>query len=401
MLVTPTLPLPFGGADARWLHVVLAELARRGHDVVCLSCTEEPEGRVAQAAQLASELGYRLVHVELRLDSASKVARKLGSIRRPFGEYTRVAELRRQLDDLAQTADVVHLEHLFASRVGLGYENSLTYLHHLEVIDWECRPDLDLRLRSVRLQMQRATRQILRSSPRVLVATSRLAERVASISPGTTTQVVPIAIDTDLYPVLPAPDGLVFGVIGSMHWYPSRSAAERVLTRLWPQIHEQMPEARLVVAGWGSDRYLGHMFPNEGAELMGEVASPEEFFASISTLLYPPERGSGFKVKVLEAMAYGRPVISNAEGLEGLGDRDRPAAVQATTDAEFVDSAVSLMGSAGERQALGAAARLAIETDYSPEPAVDRLLDAYERFGLIGSARARAGRPTHKHGESE
>lgn len=197
------------------------------------------------------------------------------------------------------------------------------------------------------------------------------------------------------------PDGLVFGVIGSMHWYPSRSAAERVLTRLWPQIHEQMPEARLVVAGWGSDRYLGHLFPIEGAELAGEVASPEDFFASISTLLYPPERGSGFKVKVLEAMAYGRPVISNAEGLEGLSDRGRPAAAEATTDAEFVDRAVCLMGSASQRQALGAAARVAIETDYSPEPAVDRLLDAYERFGLIGSTTSRTGRSTNRHRETE
>ena len=49
VFLTPSLPLPFGRTDARWLHSVLPGLSARGFDVTCLSCTEEPPDRVEEA----------------------------------------------------------------------------------------------------------------------------------------------------------------------------------------------------------------------------------------------------------------------------------------------------------------------------------------------------------------
>ncbi|MCP3934104.1 MAG: glycosyltransferase family 4 protein [Actinomycetia bacterium] len=385
VVITPSLPLPFGKADARWLHVAVTGLSSRGHDVVCLSCTEDDSEAVHRAADLAQTGGYEFRHIPLSLDPGPVTLRRFNSLRRPFNEYERVAGLRKAVDELAKNADVVHIEHLFTSRIGEGLGNAVTYLHHLEVIDWEERTDLDRRTRFVRSQMERATRQILRSTDRAIAATSRLAARATVINPRIRTAIVPVSIDPALYSTPPLPDEPIVGVIGSMHWYPSRSAADRTLTRLWPAIHAQIPEARLLVAGWGSAEYLGHRFPLRGAELMGEVGSPVDFFGAISTLLYPPARGSGFKIKVLEAMAYGRAVVSNQEGLEGLTDRGALVPLLAETDADFIEVTVELLRDRVLGSSLGVSGRAQVESQYSPEPAIDRLVEAYDRLGLAPS----------------
>ncbi len=389
VVVTPSLPLAFGTADARWLHVVVTELARRGHAVTCVSCTEELDVRVGAAQASADAHGFRLRHVPLRLTEPA-LARKVRSAVRPFSEYRRVEPLMRAIDEEAATADVLHIEHLFPSWVAENRDDSLTFLHHLEIIDWEERTDLDRRERATFVQMQRATRRLLRDSTHLIAATSRLAERVGQIAPGVPAEVVPVSIDPSCYPVLPPVDAPVVGIIGSMHWYPSRSAAERVLTRLWPQIERAVPGARLLVAGWGAEEWLGPLFPVRGAELLGSVERPEDFFSQISVLLYPPARGSGMKIKALEAMAYGRPVVSNTEGLEGLTDRPLPVATPLDDDTTLIDRTIELLSDPAERSALGDAGRQLIEDVYSPEPAVDRLVAAYQRLG-IGAA---AGRTT-------
>lgn len=383
LVATPSLPLPFGKADARWLYVVVKGLAARGHEVVCLACTEADENQVAVAAAGAEADGYRLRHVPLVLDPSSVLKRKIGSLVRPFSEYEKVAALRLAFDEEAASADIVHVEHLFNSRIAVEHPKAVTYLHHLEIIDWEQRTDLDLRTRVTRLQMERATSQILSSTRRVLGATSRIVARVKATNPSIEAAIVPVSIDPSLYPDLPLTRDPVVGVIGSMHWYPSRSAADRVLVDLWPRIHEQVPEARLLVAGWGSEENLGHRFPLEGAELLGAVDSPEDFFGEISLLLYPPARGSGFKIKVLEAMAYGRAAISNGEGLEGLTDRGDLVAVAAETDDELVAATVDLARDPDRRASLGASGRIQVVDVYSPEPAIERLLDAYDEVGLL------------------
>ena len=94
------------------------------------------------------------------------------------------------------------------------------------------------------------------------------------------------------------------------------------------------------------------------------------------------------KVKVLEAMAYGVPVLSNELGLEGLEITDGSEAITAESDGEFVDSAVTLLHDVALRERLRQNARALLESRYSPEPVVDRLLSAYNGLGLLAKANA-------------
>lgn len=385
VVVSPSLPLPFGGADARWLHVMAGELARRNHEVDVISCTQHSEAEVLEAELMADSAGFGFRHIPLILDETMPT-RKAKSLRRPFSEYARSHELRRAIEhEEGKGYDILHTEHLFPSWVTYEHPKTVTYLHHLEVVDWWGRSDLTRREAVTLAQMRRASSHLLRRNANIIAATPRLARVASYVRRDTENRVpvVPIALDTSLYEVQPQPEEPVVGVIGSMHWYPSRSAAVRVLTNQWPHIHSAVPTARLLVAGWGSDTRLSGYFPLGGAELLGPVEKPTDFFSRISLLLYPPVQGSGMKVKVLESFAYGKPAVSNGDGFEGLHSDETSAAVLATTDQEFIARTSELLANPATIRDMGTSARTLVEDHYSPEPAIDRLLLAYERLGLL------------------
>src|SRR5690606_6553826 len=96
--------------------------------------------------------------------------------------------------------------------------------------------------------------------------------------------VVPFAIDARHYEMVPAAAEPVVGLIGSMHWGPSRTAAERLITRIWPRVRAAVPEARLLVAGWQADRYLGRFAGTPGLDLRANLCHPREFFAEAAVL---------------------------------------------------------------------------------------------------------------------
>ncbi len=395
-MFSPSLPRPFGSADARWLFVCMNEIGRRGHELELISCTESSETEIQDAQRLAQLAGCRLHHVPMHVAEPA-FRRRLRSLRNPHSEYARVAGLPELLDTIAQRADVVHVEHLFPSWLALNRRDTSVYLHHLEAIDWTGPRTLTRHEQLEKLQIGRATRHLLRRLPNIIAATPRIAHAAREINPTASVEVASVAIDTTLYPMLEMVQEPVVGVVGSMHWYPSRSAAERVLLRLWPRIREQVPNARLIVAGFGAEQYLGKHFPCEGAELLGTVDRPEDFFEQASVLLYPPERGSGMKIKALESFAYGVPVVSNTEGFEGLDGESGTHYVHAESDEALIAATVDLLKTPALRESLRENARAFVDEHYSPRPAVDRLFAAWQRqHGLaaihniahIGSATA-------------
>jgi len=281
--------------------------------------------------------------------------------------------------ELSKGYDILHLEQLWTGYLGFDRPRTLLNVHHFEIIDIE-HYHPGWKMRKEYIQMRRGTSQILKRSPYVRVMSPRLAEKTLSINPATRCWVVPICLVPELYPMQPPVDEPIVGLFGSMHWYPTRSAAKRLLERIWPQVRAKRPDAQLLIAGWNAKKHLEDLLGQPGVTLKENLARPEEFFSRAAVMAYAPVRGSGMKVKTLESMAYGVPVVTTWEGAEGIAYENGLHCFVEETDETLAERILELLDSREKRLSMRGEARRLIEQKYSPAPTVTAVEEIYQEI---------------------
>jgi glycosyltransferase involved in cell wall biosynthesis len=291
------------------------------------------------------------------------------------------AELRQDLGgELARGCDVLHLEQLWSGWVGLAYAHrAVLNVHYLAEIDLANTPGSPQE-KLTRVLASRATRYLLPQYPFICTLTPRLSRRVKQISPGSHVHTVPLGLDLSLYPMVKAeqrPTRPIVSMIGSMDWHPSCSAAERLITRLWPEIKSRVPKAHLQIVGWHARSVLHRYLDLPDVTVIENVPDTRPYFEASTVFLYAPERGSGMKVKILEAFAYGVPVVTNSEGVEGLPAQDGVHAGICDDDTGLVECTIALLNERELQEQRRRAARPLLETHCSPNVVLNRLERCY------------------------
>ena len=366
VLALPQPPSPEGGAAGRTAVGLIRGLREHGVDVRALAA------RHAGHAALPSppdDLGVHIVEVPTGgwRSRAVRVVRPVGAL--SLGDF------RNAVDDASRSADVLHLEEIdtavLSSPAGVPTFAHLHYLIRRDVpwgAPWQ--PTFRRVLEHV-LAERRATKQhhrLIANSPQVADALRRLAPRAEIV-------VAPLALDPIYYPPASLDGPPVAGLIGTAAWEPTAAATRRLVERVWPRVRRVVPGAELLIAGRGMD-LLG-IPDGEGVTVVGAVPSSAAFLRRLSLMLYPIQRGSGMKVKVLEALATGLPVVTTDSGAEGL--EQSAGIVVERDDARLAAAAAAILIDEAERRERGALARAAFLERYSPEPATEPIVDAYRR----------------------
>jgi glycosyltransferase involved in cell wall biosynthesis len=169
----------------------------------------------------------------------------------------------------------------------------------------------------------------------------------------------------------------VVGLIGSFRWHPTYWAGVRLLCRLWPEIKRRVPRARLQIVGRRARAALGDLAQGPDISVFEDVPDTIPYFRTLDVLLYAPSRGSGMKVKVLEALALGVPVVTTSEGVEGLPAQDGMHAGVCEDDDGLIERTVALLNDPERRRRQRVAARTLVEAHCSPAPTLDHLERVY------------------------
>lgn len=372
-------PLPFGNAVARWYYVLLKGLVQRGHEVTAFAtCKNQADAQAAQ--DLFSAPGYSLrcyQHAKLNY-----LASKAAALKRPH-TYLFSPELKRDIaSKLNSRFDIFHLEALWSGWLALAHrKQTLLNLHYLFQID-----RADERFGSM-LEWARAVRTnqaetyLLRQYPFICTVTSRLTARVRKLSPSAEVHTIPFGFDSSHYAFQVSPNGgLVVGLIGSFDWLPSYSAGKRLLENLWPEIYKRVPCATLHVVGRRALAVFSEYANRPGITIHQDVPDTLPYFRRINVLLYAPVRGSGIKVKVLEAFALGVPVVTTEDGIEGIPAVDGVHARICDSNKALIDQTVALLGDPEARRRQSAAARALVEEHFHPDVALDAIERVYRRI---------------------
>lgn len=105
--------------------------------------------------------------------------------------------------------------------------------------------------------------------------------------------------------------------IGAMDWLPNQDAIEWFVKEVWPLIHKTVPEFNFYFAGRNMPGRF-NTYNADGMHCMGEVADAKAFIADKKILIVPLRSGGGIRVKILEAMAAEKLVISTSIGMQGI-----------------------------------------------------------------------------------
>jgi glycosyltransferase involved in cell wall biosynthesis len=169
--------------------------------------------------------------------------------------------------------------------------------------------------------------------------------------------VVPTGVDTGQFCPSPQPGQetplVVF--VGAMDWEPNVDATKYFCAEIWPLVLAKIPEAKFRIVGRNPDRRV-QALAGSSVEVTGRVPSVVEHLREAAVVVVPLRVGGGTRLKIYEAMAVGKAVVSTTVGAEGLDVHHGRDMILADSPVEFAESVITLLRDADLRSRQGRAA---------------------------------------------
>jgi glycosyltransferase involved in cell wall biosynthesis len=396
------------GGRVRSLRTI-SELARR-HEVTVITTHgpgDDPEGLTARLADC------RVVSIPYLPPKRGSAAFPAAVARSWFSRYPvdlckwQVPEVRRQVEELIQdgAVDLCVTDFLFAA-VNVptgGHVPTVLFEHNVEYIIWQRLCALETNpvkraLFEIEWRKLRASEAAACHRADLTIAVSEDdRERLEEIAPGIRAASIPTGVDTTYFSpngFHEVPSRLVFS--GSMDWHPNEDAVLHFVDAILPRIRAEVPDVSFTVVGRNPTARVRALAEQPGIFITGTVDDVRPSIAQGSVYVVPLRAGGGTRLKIFEALAMAKPVVSTTVGAEGLGLQPGRDYIAADDPGAFADGVVSLLRDPARRLALGDAGRTLVDTCYSWPTVARRFEELCEEVVIDhGYARERADRRAH------
>jgi glycosyltransferase involved in cell wall biosynthesis len=331
--------------------------------------------RVRAAARSIKELDVRLAFTPEQPSLVRQLHWVSAALSYPLPWYAYGAGPRRRafasfLRRNAGSYDVVIVEHLTLAplRPAIGSTPCLITLHQIVSEElaqemrsvrprrrWLLRRDLDKAVR-----MERAA---LLGYDQIVVCSVVDAGAIAALAPNRRSRVavVPNGADlTNFHPTpIPSEPRVLFP--GSFHFPPNIHGAQWLCEEIWPRVRRALPDASLQLAGRDPDPRVLALTSHPGVSLHPNVPSMTPYFERARAIAVPLRVGTGTRLKALEAMASGRPLVGTTIGLEGIDVVDGEQARVADDAESFANALIDVLTDGEQARQLAAAGRAHVE----------------------------------------
>ncbi len=370
LMLTNRLPWPVDdGWKRRTFHVVHA-LA--GHGRVTLQTFHE--GAPRDVAALVDAVPGRLEVVTVRPPAGARL------LAAPLGVVSGTPFLTWRVRSRRFTESVRRLHRERQFRVAVA---GLTHLYrHLRVLPDTCLRVIDThnidsvvmaryaanpdRNAAWRWFARRTARQLRRQELRdfahadsVWVCSEAEAAWAEKHVPEAHAVVIPNGVDTRAFRAdswqPPVPDRILF--FGRMDYHPNADGAAWFAESMFPAIRAARPEAELILAGPGDPPELRALRDKPGIHCLGPVPDVRPIIASAGVVVVPLRSGGGTRLKILESLAMGRPVVTTTVGMEGLALRPDRDLLTVDTAEAMTEAVLRVLSDPSLGERLGASGR--------------------------------------------
>jgi len=250
---------------------------------------------------------------------------------------------------------------------------TVLFQHNVESILWQRLATTESNLAKrvpYRIEAGKMTtyeRRALRKFHHVIAVSENDRQQMLKMDPGCRITVVPTGVDTAKYALAPpstiTPPRIVF--TGSMDWEPNIDAVVYFCQDVFPKIRAEFPSAIFQIVGRNPYPRVKHL-ASDSVEVTGTVPSVADYLRDATVVVVPLRIGGGTRLKIFEAMAMGKALVSTSIGAEGLDVENGRDVILADDAAALADAIILLLrDSALRRQYEQAAAELAAQFDWS------------------------------------
>jgi polysaccharide biosynthesis protein PslH len=375
--VSNRVPWPLNEGGNIGIYNYTKAYCELGYDVT-LYCLDGQKHNtpIKEATSELSKYASLYIHpidTDINLDDAIKhlIRNKSYNVSR-FYNATFESELIKLLSN--ESFDVVQLEGTFVgpyiASIRKVFKGLLSLrMHNVEFEIWqrlaqnEKNPLKKLYLKILARQLEKYESKIIRQVDTIVPVTDQDLYKFRKLFSEGVYKSIPAGINLNTWKFSPSKSTNRWYHIGSMEWHANAEAVDWYMKEIHPLIIKNNANYTLNLAGKGIDANLFRSMPQ--VTVTENVENAYDFVNSNDVCIVPLKSGSGIRLKILEAMAAGKLVISTTIGAQGIDYIDGKHLLIANTPSEFLSVFIEINNHQIDFQAIIKNARILIEENYA------------------------------------
>lgn len=390
LLLCPKLPYPPTDGGRIAIYEPLRRLAERGHEITLLSlCRTKPSEEILSplrryCAIKAVEHDTRNRLLPAALNLFSHIPYTISKYISPSLALTMRKHLEKESCDIVQLENL-HMAHYHSISRNEFHIPTILRQHNVESLLAERYAKSQKGLLKVytcihAAKLKQYELDMCSHMDLCVTITQEDADELMRLNRHIRTVVVPAGIDADYY----SPDSRLeedhtIVSVGSMDWPPNVDALVWFCREIFPKIQKNIPKVLLYIVGKSVDKSISNLEIADTVFVTGFVDDVRPFYAKGTVFIVPLRSGGGMRLKILEAMAMGKAIVSTTIGAEGIRVTHGQDILLADDPASFADSVCLLLKDPDLRKQLGHNARKLVVSRYTWEQSVELLEKAYEK----------------------
>lgn len=391
LCIKPPYPPNEGGSLA--MYAITRSLLGAGHPVkiIAISSFKNPVEWNKIPQDFIDQTGFESVHLDLKIKPQgilkSLFSRESYHVKRFISK-----ELQCKIEEVLkkESYDIIHLESLFFTPYipairKLTNAPVVLRSHNIEHRIWERsammtkNPAKRFILRHLASTLKNYELLHLNDYQGILAITPADAEFFRSQECKVPIIDLPFGVEIQNYNTASACEQNSVGFIGALNWIPNLEGIEWFLKEVWPGVIQKQANACFRIAGRTTPDWLQNT-RMQGLEIVGEVESASDFISKNRIFVAPLLSGSGIRVKIIEALALGKAVITTKVGAEGIKYTNEKNILIAHDANHYVQLIVDCLNNPALCKKIGNEGRHLVETEYNNQQLSYKLIAFYNQI---------------------
>jgi polysaccharide biosynthesis protein PslH len=398
LIISNVMPYPTDAGEKIRIFNIIKHISQT-HEVSLITLIEKQheEQFSSELKKYCSRVDTVLLRKHSKLEHMPGVMRYLISGEPLHNKFVFVEEMKKKIQQItySESFDIVQIEHsimapyIKAISMANNSKKVLTFhniasLQYQRIFNTEKNIVKKIRFFINCIQMKKWEANFAMNFDLCVTMSDNEKQFLQSKNPELKVAVIPNGVDVDKFQTLPVnfrTNNLLY--IGKMDYQPNVDAVLYFVKKIFPFIKMKIRDAKFFIVGSNPSKKIKQLEKDKDVIVAGYVTDVLPFYEQCAVSVVPLRAGGGTRLKILESMAFGRPIISTSIGCEGLNVYNNENIIISDKPEEFAWKTIELLQNVDFREKISKNGRNLVEHNYSWESIAKKQIQIYDKLTKI------------------